>query len=58
MAERHVSVPKSFANGDVNEWFKRYEICCKANGWNEVTDSTQVADAPRGRGPRSLVGVK
>ena len=27
------------------------------HGWNEVTDSTQVADAPRGRGPRSLVGV-
>ena len=37
MAERHISVPKPFANGDVNEWFKRYEICCKANGWNEAT---------------------
>ena len=36
MAECHVSVPKPFANGDVNEWFKRYEICCKANGWNEA----------------------
>ena len=31
MAERHVSIPKSIANGDMNEWFKRYEICCKAN---------------------------
>ena len=37
MAKRHVSVPKPFANGDVNEWFKRYEICCKATGWNEGT---------------------
>ena len=37
MAERHVSVPKPFASGDVNEWFKRYEICCKANGWNDAT---------------------
>ena len=33
MAEHHVSVLKPFANGDVNEWFKRYKICCKANGW-------------------------
>ena len=31
MAECHVSIPKPFANGDMNEWFKRYEICCKAN---------------------------
>ena len=41
MAECHVSVPKPFANGDVNEWFKRYEICCKANGWNEATTLLQ-----------------
>ena len=31
MAERHVSIPQSIANGDMNEWFKGYEICCKAN---------------------------
>ena len=37
MAECHFSVPKLFANGNVNEWFKRYEICCKANGWNKAT---------------------
>ena len=37
MAERHVSIPKPFANRDVNEWFKRYDICCKANGWNKAT---------------------
>ena len=36
MAECPVRVPKPFANGDVNEQFKRYEICCKANGWNEA----------------------
>lgn len=34
MAERHVSLPKPFSNGDVNEWFKRFDICCRANGWN------------------------
>ena len=42
MAERHVSVPKPFASGDVNEWFKRYEICCKANGWNDATKALKL----------------
>ena len=35
MAERHISVPKPFASGDVAEWFTRYEICCKANKWTK-----------------------
>lgn len=35
MSERHISVPKPFASGEVSEWFTRYEICCKANGWND-----------------------
>ena len=34
MAECHVSLPKAFASGDANEWFKCFDICCKANGWN------------------------
>ena len=33
MAEHHISLPKPFASGDVNKWFKRFDICCKANGW-------------------------
>lgn len=37
MAERHVSIPKSFASGDAIEWFTRYEICCKANDWKDGT---------------------
>lgn len=35
MANRHISLPNSLASGDANEWFKRYEICAKANEWNE-----------------------
>ena len=42
MAERHISVPKLFASRDVNEWFKRYEICCKANGWNDATKALKL----------------
>ena len=37
MAEqRHVSIPKPFASGDAGEWFKRFEICCQANAWDET----------------------
>ena len=42
MAERHVSLPKPCANGDVNEWFKRFDICCKANGWNAATSALKL----------------
>ena len=36
MAEqRHISIPKPFASGDAAEWFKRFEICCKANTWDD-----------------------
>ncbi len=35
MANRHISVPKSFADGDAAEWFKRFDICSKANEWND-----------------------
>ena len=34
---RHVSLPKPFASGDVNEWYQRFEICSKANEWNNAT---------------------
>ena len=35
MAGGHVSVPKSFSDGDAREWFQRFEICCSANQWND-----------------------
>lgn len=41
-AERHVSLPKPFASGDAKEWFKRFDICCKANGWNEATQALKL----------------
>ena len=34
---RHISLPKPFASGDVNEWCQRFEICSKANEWNDGT---------------------
>ena len=32
----HVSVPKVFVSGDATEWFKRFDICSAANGWNDA----------------------
>ena len=36
-AGRHISLPKPFASGDVNEWCQTFEICSKANDWNDTT---------------------
>ena len=29
----HVSLPKTFDTGNASEWFQRFEICGRANGW-------------------------
>lgn len=42
MAERHISIPKPFAAGDIGEWFQRFEICCKANSWNDATKAVKL----------------
>lgn len=34
MAERHVSLPRPFSSGDVKDWFQRFDICARANGWD------------------------
>ena len=35
-SSKHISLPRIFSEGDPTEWFKRYEICCSANDWNEM----------------------
>ena len=30
-----ISLPKLFTSRDATEWFQRYEICCRANTWDE-----------------------
>lgn len=44
MANRHISVrvPKPFTSGDAGEWFKRFEICSKANEWNDATKALKL----------------
>lgn len=33
MAYKHISLPQTFSSGDPTEWFGRYNLCCKANSW-------------------------
>ena len=33
MAERHISLPKPYAGGNISEWLQRFEICCDSNTW-------------------------
>ena len=42
MAERHVSIPKPFAGGDIGEWLQRFEICSKANSWTDATKALKL----------------
>ena len=42
MAERHVSIPKPFSTGDITEWFQRFEICFRANGWNDEAKAVKL----------------
>ena len=39
---KHISIPKTFSSGDADEWFSRFEICCKANDWNAATKAAKL----------------
>ena len=39
---QHISLPKTFSSGDASEWFKRFEICSQANGWNGETKAKKL----------------
>ena len=39
---RHISIPKSFSEGNAREWFQRFEICCQANGWNDEVKALKL----------------
>ena len=48
MAERHVSLPKPFSSGDIKEWFQRFEICARANGWDAAVNSKKLPTLLKG----------
>ena len=39
---KHVSLPSMFASGSIAEWFVRFDICSKANGWNDEIKACEL----------------
>ena len=39
---KHVSLPSTFSTGSIDEWFVRFDICSKANGWNDEMKALKV----------------
>ena len=42
MAERFVSLPQIFENGNVEEWLQRFEICADANNWKDKERALRI----------------
>ena len=38
----HISLPKPFSTGDAVEWFQRFEICSRANEWNDAKKALKL----------------
>ena len=55
MVEKHISIPKPFCMGDISEWFLKFEICCKANNWNDKTKSVKLHTLLEGE---ALTGIE
>ena len=49
MVWKHVSLPQPFS-GDPVKWFQRYDICCKANGWDEDARAAKLPTLLEGEG--------
>ena len=39
---KHISVPRLFESGNVIEWLHRFNICAKANGWNDAKKALKL----------------
>ena len=41
-SSKHISLPTPFSVGDPVEWFRRFEICCRANEWNDEMEAKKL----------------
>ena len=39
---KHISLPSLFSSGNISEWFVQFDICSKANGWNDETKALNL----------------
>ena len=47
-ANRHIGIPKPFSKGNIREWFLHFEICCRANGWNDEVKAFKLPTLLKG----------
>ena len=47
-AQHHISIPNPFSTGNAIEWFKRFELCCKANNWDGDMQALKLPTLPEG----------
>jgi len=38
----HISIPNPFSMGNAIEWFKCFELCCKANNWDTAMQAIKL----------------
>ena len=46
---KHISVPRPFESGNTVEWVHRFNICAKANGWNDDTKAVKLPTLLEGK---------
>ena len=39
---KHISLPRSLAEGDPTDWFLKYEICCVLNYWGDEVKAKKL----------------
>ena len=39
---KHISLLRQFSEGELTEWFQKYEICCDANDWDNATKAKKL----------------
>lgn len=44
-----IALPEPLQDDDAKSWFKRFEVCCAANGWNEAKQLLRLPTLLKGR---------
>ena len=48
-SSKHISLPRPVSEGEPNEWFQKYEICCDVNDWDDTMKAKKLPTLLEGR---------